>query len=142
MLGLGGGAAGAGRLIPLAGGLLLLPASHDGDATAGLFVLVLLMAATGKAPPSIVVTISVPIGDCIVDCVVVTPRTLVFDVVVLAVGVNAGDGNLLGTDVTVTLETGLFPVVGVAAHRTCAADGWICRNPVCCDVGFDVVIFN
>lgn len=72
MLGLGGAAGGAGRFTPLAGGLLLRPASFEGagDTTAGLLVnvqllpLVLLtVETTGEAPLSIVVTISVPIGD-------------------------------------------------------------------------------
>jgi hypothetical protein len=73
MLGLGGAEGGAGRLVPLAGVALLRPASADGagDATAVelLVIVVELLVApvetVGEAPPppSIVVSISVPIGD-------------------------------------------------------------------------------
>jgi len=72
MLGLGGAEGGAGRLIPLVGVALLRPASVDGagDETAVellVKVVELLVAPVerfGEAPPpSIVVSISVPIGD-------------------------------------------------------------------------------
>jgi hypothetical protein len=71
MLGLGGAEGGAGRLIPLAGVALLRPASVDGDGDATnvellVNVVELLVApveTVGGASPSIVVSISVPIGD-------------------------------------------------------------------------------
>ena len=97
---LGFGAEAAGRFTPLVAGLLLV-ASAGGASVVLLLPLLHALMTVGmlEESPSIVVSIKVPIGDWMVDCVVVT--VMLFVLLLLLQTEVETDASMVGLDVLV-----------------------------------------
>ena len=100
LLMLGFGAEAAGRFTPLVAGLLLV-ASAGGASVVLLLPLLHALMTVGmlEESPSIVVSIKVPIGDWMVDCVVVT--VMLFVLLLLLQTEVETDASIVGLDVLV-----------------------------------------